>query len=124
MRTAFELGNSNCNWCLNSTLDDLRGQSDVEAVFLKASAGCLVVDHKADPEALQARVRSVVRGPEIADNGESVMVELDVHEEPRCRWPKPHLARIEQLSTKAQRMPSPALPPEMLHRAVSVGWHR
>jgi len=82
VRTIFELGNSNCSWCLNSTLDDLRGRADVGAVFLNASAGCLVVNHKSDSAALLARVRSVIRGSATADNGESVMVELDVHVQP------------------------------------------
>ena len=105
MRTAIELGNSNCSWCLNNMLEDLRGRAVVEAVHLDASAGCLVVDHAGDPAALLARVHAVVRGSEVADNGESVMVGLDVREEPRCRWAKarpllgPHQERSPRSGT-------------------------
>lgn len=90
MRTAIELGNSNCSWCLNNMLDDLRRQVVVQAVRLDASAGCLLVDHAGNRAALLARVHAMARGSEVADNGEPVMVDLDVPEEPRCRGAKLH----------------------------------
>jgi hypothetical protein len=47
----------------------------------------LVVEHDHDdPAALIAEIHDDLRGWEQADNGERVMVDLDVHEESQCRW--------------------------------------
>ncbi|MDQ6785011.1 MAG: hypothetical protein M3063_16560 [Actinomycetota bacterium] len=59
----------------------------VRAVQINLAAGCLVVDHGHDnPAALVAEIHDDLRGWEQADNGETVMVDLDVHEESQCRW--------------------------------------
>jgi len=87
MQTIVQLGNSNCGSCLNAMADHLRGQSLVRRVRLNQATGCLVVDHeRADPSSLIAEIRGIVRGWELAGNGEVVIVELDVHEERECRW--------------------------------------
>lgn len=85
MRTAFELGNSNCPWCLNKAVDELHTRAEVRDVALHASSGCLAVQYEGEPGQLLERVRATVRGCEQADNGESVMVELDVREDAGCR---------------------------------------
>ncbi len=84
VRTALDLGNSNCTWCLNNAVDDLRGREEVTGVVLDAGRGCLAVEHDGGTAALVAVVRSVLRGSEQADNGEEVMVDLDVRERPGC----------------------------------------
>ena len=87
VQTIVQLGNSNCGWCLNAMSDHLRAQSLVGRVQLNQATGCLVVDHeRADPSSLIAQISGIVRGWELASNGEVVIVELDVHEERECRW--------------------------------------
>jgi ribosomal protein S18 acetylase RimI-like enzyme len=68
-------------------MEHLRAQPLVREVRLNATAACLVVDHDLDnPAALIADIRPEMRGWELAENGEIVMVELDVHEESQCPW--------------------------------------
>jgi hypothetical protein len=87
VRTIIQLGSSNCGWCLNAMADQLRARPLVGNVHLNASTGCLVVDHEHDdPAALIAGIQHDLRGWELAENGEAVMVDLDVHEESQCRW--------------------------------------
>ncbi len=87
MRTVVQLANSNCPWCLRAMSDRLRARPLVRQVHLNSTAGCLVVDHDHDrPAGLVAEIHDHLRGWELADNGEAVMVDLDVHEESECRW--------------------------------------
>ncbi|MDQ6837716.1 MAG: hypothetical protein M3137_05080 [Actinomycetota bacterium] len=83
----MELSNSNCTWCRDALVDQLRTRPLVQAVHVNSTAGCLVVDHDHDsPKALVADVHRVLRGWELADNGERVMVTLDVHEAAHCAF--------------------------------------
>ena len=87
METVVELANSNCGWCLRVMSDRLLARPRVRRVHLNAAAGCLVVEHDHDdPAALVAGIHDDLRGWELADNGERVMVDLDVHEESECPW--------------------------------------
>ncbi len=86
MRTVVGLANTNCSWCLNAMADRLAARPLVGRVHVDSAAGCLVVDHDHDdPTALVAEIHDDLRGFEAADNGEMVMVDLDVHEESQCR---------------------------------------
>lgn len=86
MKTVIGLANSNCSFCLNAMAERLAERPLVNAVHVNASAGCLEVDHDHDdPEALVAKIHDDLRGCVTADNGEVVMVEIDVHEESLCR---------------------------------------
>jgi hypothetical protein len=86
MRTMVELGNSNCGSRLNAMTRHLQAQPLVRHVQLHASTGCLVVDHDlGDPAALITGIRHHLRGWELADNGERVLVDLDIHDEQGCR---------------------------------------
>jgi hypothetical protein len=85
MRTVVDLTNNNCTWCQDAMIARLRARPLVRGVHVSTSAGCLVVDHDHDsPAALMAEVRDNLRGWELADNGERVMVNLDVHERGEC----------------------------------------
>jgi len=85
MRTVVELGNSNCTLCRDAVIDHLRTRPLVREVRSDSTVGCLVVEHDHDsPAALLAVVQDVLRGWELADNGERVMVTLEVHEGPGC----------------------------------------
>ncbi|MGH3849043.1 MAG: hypothetical protein ACRDRT_04960, partial [Pseudonocardiaceae bacterium] len=87
MRTVVQLANSNCPWCLSAMSDRLLARPLVRQVHVDSTAGCLVVDHDHDrPAELVAEIHDHLRGWELADNGEAVMVDLDVHEESDCRW--------------------------------------
>ena len=86
MRTVVELANSNCAWCLRYMADRLAARPLVRHVHVDFSAGCLMVDHDHDdPAEVVAEIRDDLRGFELADNGEKVMVHLDVHEASGCR---------------------------------------
>lgn len=86
MKTIIGLANSNCSWCLNAMAERLADRPLVNAVHVNAAAGCLEVDHDHDdPEALVVQIHDDLRGWVTADNGEAVMVDLDVHEETACR---------------------------------------
>lgn len=86
MQTIVGLANSNCSWCLNTMSDRLAARPLVRSVHLNAASGCLVVEHDHDdPAALVAEIHDDLRGWEVGDNGETVMVDLDVHEESACR---------------------------------------
>jgi len=66
--------------------DRLAARPLVRSVHVNAAAGCLVVEHDHDdPAALVAEIHDDLRGWEVGDNGETVMVDLDVHEESECR---------------------------------------
>jgi hypothetical protein len=85
MRTFVELGNSNCTLCRDAVIDHLRTRPLVRQVHTNSTAGCLVVEHDHDsPAALLAVVEDDLRGWELADNGERVMVKLEVHEGTGC----------------------------------------
>ncbi|HET9731513.1 MAG TPA: hypothetical protein VFP54_02455 [Acidimicrobiales bacterium] len=85
MRTVVELGNSNCTLCRDAVIDHLMTRPLVRQVHPDSSAGCLVVEHDHDsPAALLAVIEDDLRGWELADNGERVMVRLEVFEGARC----------------------------------------
>jgi hypothetical protein len=89
MRTVVELGGSNCSWCRNAMIDRLMARPSVREVHFDGTAGCLMVDHDHDSlAALLAAVGEDLRGWELADNGERVMVKLAVHEAPDCHMPR------------------------------------
>lgn len=107
MRTIVQLGNSNCGWCLNAMVNRLRAQSLVRRVQLDQAAGCLVVDHdRDDPSAMISEILELVRGWELASNGERVMVELDVHEELQCPW-RGTVLEVESGPRREQCRPTP-----------------
>lgn len=84
-RTLIEFRGANCSWCLNNMLSHLRSHDSVIAAEFQAGKGCIEVDHDAeDFEQLLAGVESDLRGWRLADNGERVMVDLDVHESTQC----------------------------------------
>lgn len=85
MRTVVGLANSNCPWCLDSTIRQLRDRRAVTGVRAHSSAGCFVVDHADDdPTALVAQIRRDLRAVEVASNGELVMSLVAVEEAPSC----------------------------------------
>jgi hypothetical protein len=85
MHTIVELGNSNCPWCVNAMIERLRARPLVREVRSSMAAGCLEVEHGYKVEAeLVARIHDDLRGWVNADNGEAVMVQLDVHPEGQC----------------------------------------
>lgn len=85
VRTVVQLANSNGPWCLRTWSDRLLARALVRQVHVNSTAGCLVVDHD-HPERLVAEIHDDLRGWELADNGEAVMVDLDMHVESECRW--------------------------------------
>lgn len=86
MRTLVELSNSNCPWCLNALVDQLRRNPSVDDVRSDAHSGCLVVDHHSiDPGALLGAIETL-RAWEVAGNGERVMVNVDAHPATRCPY--------------------------------------
>lgn len=85
MRTLIELGNSNCPWCLNSMVDDLRASPHVFGVRSNAAYGCLEVDHDLDdPADVVVIIRDDLRGSIQASNGEVTMIELHPHPSAEC----------------------------------------
>lgn len=85
MRTVVELGNSNCTLCRDAVIDHLMTRPLVRQVRPNSSAGCLSIEHDHDSAAaLLAVIQDDLRGWELADNGERVMVTLDVHEGAAC----------------------------------------
>ncbi len=85
MHTVVQLGNSNCSWCVNAMIEHLRARPLVREVRSSMTTGCLEVDHDyADEAELVAGIHDDLRGWVKADNGEAVMVELDVHPEGQC----------------------------------------
>lgn len=85
MRTVVELGNSNCTLCRDAVIAHLMTRPLVTRVRPDSAAGCLVVEHDHDsPAALLAVIRDDLRGWKLADNGERVMVTLEVHEGTGC----------------------------------------
>jgi hypothetical protein len=94
MRTVVKLQNSNCVRCLDLMSTRLRARPLVSQVHVDASSGCLVVDHDHDdPAALIVQIHDDLRGWELADNGERVMVYLDVHQESECPAARNHLTQ-------------------------------
>lgn len=66
----------------------LRVRQLVRVLHVSSRGGCLVVDHDHDSAAaLVAEIGDDLRGWELADNGERVMVTLDVHERGECPVP-------------------------------------
>lgn len=56
--TVIEFKNSNCSWCINSTVTQLRAMTPVKAVHLHPDTGCIEVAHdSADPNRLVEAVR-------------------------------------------------------------------
>jgi len=90
MHTLVTLGNSNCPWCLNAMMERLRARPLVRDVRSNTTDGCLEIDHDYAEEAdLVAGIHDDLRGWVTADNGEAVMVELDVHPVDQCRYAPP-----------------------------------
>lgn len=91
MQTVIQLQNSNCGRCLDIMSNRLLARPLVRQVHVDASTGCLLVEHDhEDPGLLVAQIHDDLRGWELADNGERVMVDLDVHEESQCQWQAGH----------------------------------
>lgn len=85
MRTVIELVDTNCTWCRDAMIEHLAIRPLVRGVHVNSTNGCLQVDHDHDsPAALMAEIRGDLRGWELADNGERIMVELAVHEVDHC----------------------------------------
>lgn len=76
--------NSNCATCHNQLLGVLREHDRVEGVRSDFSAGCLVIEHHADPSTLLSLIRSTGRAVALAANGERVMVAVDAREVSDC----------------------------------------
>ncbi len=90
MHTVVNLGNSNCPWCMNATVERLRARPLVHDVRSDMAAGCLEVDHDyADEAELVAGIHDDLRGTVKAANGEVMMVDLDVHPEGQCPFRRP-----------------------------------
>lgn len=84
-RTLIEFHGANCSWCLNNMLTHLRSHESVVSVSYHAGTGCIEVDHDADDAAdLLAGIQEDLRGWRQADNGERMMVDLDVHPAEAC----------------------------------------
>ena len=78
MQTVVDLGNGNCTWCRDAMTAELWAQPAVHGVSAPSGTRCLVVDHDHDSTAsLIAAIGDDLRGWELADNGERVMVTLD-----------------------------------------------
>jgi hypothetical protein len=84
VKTFVALENSNCTRCHNALLGALRDRNGVQRVWSDLSTGCLVIEHKDDPDALVSLIRSEGRAVAVAANGERVMVSLDGHEATGC----------------------------------------
>jgi len=83
--TLIEFHGANCSWCLRNTIDHLRSFDSVVSARERMGTGCIEVDHDAaDIDELLAGVQADLRGWEQADNGERVMVDLQVHEAAQC----------------------------------------
>lgn len=83
--TLIEFHGANCAWCLNNMLTHLRSHDSVTSAEFNAGTGCIEVDHDTDDFGdLLAGVRADLRGWRQADNGERVMVDLDVHPSSAC----------------------------------------
>lgn len=84
-RTVIEFHGANCTWCLNHTLAHLRAHDSVTSARLHAASGCIEVNHTAsDIDDLLAGTQLRLRGWRQADNGERVMIDLDVHRAGSC----------------------------------------
>lgn len=88
MRTVVALENSSCARCHNALLAALREKEHVQRVWSDFSAGCLVIEHEDDPDALVSVVRAAGRAVAVAASGQRVMVSLDGHEEAECQMPE------------------------------------
>ncbi len=85
MHTIVQLGDSNCPWCVNAMVERLRARPAVRAVRSSMADGCLEVDHDYHDESeLVVGIHDDLRGWAMAENGEAVMVELNVHRESTC----------------------------------------
>lgn len=84
-RTMFEFDGANCGWCLSRTLAHLRADERVRWAALQAGSSCIEVHHTAsDAGDLLTGVGALLRGWRQADNGERVIVDLDVHPSSSC----------------------------------------
>lgn len=83
--TLIEFHGANCTWCLNNMLTHLRSHDSVISAEFRAGSGCIEVDHNAtDFDEILNGVQADLRGWRQADNGERVMVDLDVHSASQC----------------------------------------
>lgn len=84
-RTVIEFSGANCVWCLNNTLAHLRSHESVLSARLQKGTACIEVDHDAgDLDELLAGLQADLRGWQRADNGERVIVDLQVHDSSEC----------------------------------------
>jgi len=84
-RTLIEFHGANCSWCLNNMLTHLRSHGSVQSAEFQKGTGCIEVDHDAgDFDELFEGVSMDLRGWRQADNGERVMIDLDVHPSAMC----------------------------------------
>jgi hypothetical protein len=88
VRTIVALENSNCTRCHKAMLVALRERQGVQSVWSDFSAGCLVIEHEDDPDALVSLITTADRAVAVAANGERVMVSLDGHEAAECQVSK------------------------------------
>lgn len=75
--TEIVVAGANCPWCLNETLDLLRGEPGVVAVDANIAGQCVRVRHH---DVAVERLLAVIRGHLHADDtssAEHVMVEID-----------------------------------------------
>lgn len=85
MRTLIQVDNANCVSCLNDARDALLARPLVRAVRSTATAGCWEIDHDHDDlGAITDLVRETLRGWEVADNGEIVMIATNPEVRDRC----------------------------------------
>lgn len=81
----IEFHGANCAWCVNNMLTHLRSHELVTSAEFNAGTGCIEIDHgTVDFDELLAGVRADLRGWRQADNGERVMVDLEVHLSSAC----------------------------------------
>lgn len=83
--TVIEFRGANCSWCLNNMLNHLRSHGSVSSAHLQTGTGCIEVDHNAaDFDELLRGIRTDLRGWRQAENGERVMIDVDVHPSAMC----------------------------------------
>lgn len=81
----IEFHGANCSWCLNNTLTHLRSHASVSSADLQPRTGCIELDYEADNfDELLKGVRADLHGWRQADNGERVMIDLNVHPSSMC----------------------------------------
>jgi hypothetical protein len=87
MRTLIQVDNANCTDCMTAVRDALLARPLVHAVRSSAVSGCWELDHDHDDlHAITDLVRQSLRGWEVADNGEVIMIATTPEVRDRCAW--------------------------------------